>query len=249
MSSKKANYSDSTLEIEDILIPIRTFYERRRTVRVSLGKNYVILRIPMFIIDQTPRHLETARVWLVKIKNTKPELLHRYNIQGVETLQRLIILEKDEYQIHILEEDRKDGELNVEKFAFILKIPREISDYKKRILIRNLLSKIVAGRYKKLVWERLEFWNQQFFKKKIHGLTLRYNSTNWGSCSSTGKINISTRSLLLPMQVFDYILVHELSHLVEMNHSSAFWKVVENVMPDYEACEDWIKKYGSKLDF
>ena len=101
----------------------------------------------------------------------------------------------------------------------LILVPNGIDDFDKRVMARNLISKLMACKYKKLVEERIKYWNDRYFQKDVKGVTLRYNSTNWGSCSTTSKINISTRSLLLPMEVFDYILVHELSHLVEMNHS------------------------------
>jgi hypothetical protein len=90
-------------------------------------------------------------------------------------------------------------------------------------------------------------WNAHFFKKDIKGIHLKYNSTNWGSCSSDQRINISTRCLLLPMDVFDYIIVHELSHLIEMNHSPSFWNTVGLVMPNYKEKEIWLSENGHKL--
>ncbi len=66
-------------------------------------------------------------------------------------------------------------------------------------------------------------------------LTLRDPRTRWGSCSSRGNVNLSWRLVLLPGAFADYVVVHELAHLRQMNHSPAFWREVATVMPDYEA--------------
>ncbi|MCB0682671.1 MAG: M48 family metallopeptidase, partial [Saprospiraceae bacterium] len=62
-------------------------------------------------------------------------------------------------------------------------------------------------------------------------------------------INLSTRLLFAPPKVIDYVIIHELAHLVEMNHSRRFWDLVAAAMPDYEEQEKWLKKFGHRCDF
>jgi len=69
------------------------------------------------------------------------------------------------------------------------------------------------------------------------------------SCSSKSNINLSTRLLFAPSDVIDYVIVHELTHLIEMNHSQKFWNLVKSVMPNYKQKEKWLKEYGKLCDF
>lgn len=64
-------------------------------------------------------------------------------------------------------------------------------------------------------------------------ITIRDQKTRWGSCSSRGNLNFNWKLMLMPEAVLDYVVVHELAHRREMNHSAAFWKVVEAELPDY----------------
>ncbi len=86
----------------------------------------------------------------------------------------------------------------------------------------------------KLATNRLEHFNQHynFTYKRI---TIRNQQTRWGSCSSKGNLNFSYRIMLLTPEQADYIIVHELCHLGEMNHSAKFWKLVERTVPEYKA--------------
>ena len=78
---------------------------------------------------------------------------------------------------------------------------------------------------------------------------MKYNHSNWGSCSEKGNINISTRALFTPNDVLDYLYVHELAHLVEQNHSNSFWTLVQKAMPDYKEKQKWLKENGGKCKF
>lgn len=78
-------------------------------------------------------------------------------------------------------------------------------------------------------------------------ITIRDQRTRWGSCSARGNLNFNWRLILAPAEVLDYVVVHELAHRREMNHSGQFWRLVGNVLPDYQARRQWLKKNGELL--
>jgi predicted metal-dependent hydrolase len=71
--------------------------------------------------------------------------------------------------------------------------------------------------------------------------------TRWGSCSSKGTLSFNWKLMLAPPKVLDYVVVHEVCHIKEMNHSPRFWKLVEELMPDYKEYRKWLKENGSTL--
>lgn len=82
---------------------------------------------------------------------------------------------------------------------------------------------------------------------RAKGITIRDQTTRWGSCSSSGVLSFSWRLILAPPHVLDYVAAHEVAHLEEMNHGPEFWKLVEHRLPDYKHAQKWLKQYGAKL--
>lgn len=78
-------------------------------------------------------------------------------------------------------------------------------------------------------------------------ITIRNQKTRWGSCSSKGNLNFNCMLMLTPPEVLDYVVVHELCHRKEMNHSQAFWQEVEKVLPDYRNQVRWLKEEGGRV--
>ena len=78
-------------------------------------------------------------------------------------------------------------------------------------------------------------------------ITIRNQKTRWGSCSSKGNLNFNCLLMLAPDEVVDYVVIHELCHLIDMNHSKAFWKQVEQMMPDYQKHRKWLKDHGNEI--
>jgi predicted metal-dependent hydrolase len=76
---------------------------------------------------------------------------------------------------------------------------------------------------------------------------IRDQSTRWGSCSSAGHLSFSWRLVLAPREVLNYVVVHELVHLRELNHSKAFWAMVENAWPGWRRQSQWLRDHGREL--
>ena len=76
------------------------------------------------------------------------------------------------------------------------------------------------------------------------GLEVRDLGFRWGSCGQTGVVNFHWATILMPPRVVDYVVVHELAHLVEPNHTTEFWRVVERSMPEYEQRKAWLAEHG-----
>jgi predicted metal-dependent hydrolase len=81
----------------------------------------------------------------------------------------------------------------------------------------------------------------------VTAIKLREQKSRWGSCSSSGNINYNWRLILAPPFVLDYVTAHEVAHLVEMNHSPAFWATVKRTLPDMERGRAWLKAHGREV--
>lgn len=81
----------------------------------------------------------------------------------------------------------------------------------------------------------------------VTSISMRAQTTRWGSCSSTGKLNFNWRLILAPPFVLDYVAAHEVAHLIEMNHSPDFWATVETTLPSMARGRDWLKEHGREL--
>ena len=78
-------------------------------------------------------------------------------------------------------------------------------------------------------------------------ISIRAQHTRWGSCSSKGNLNFNCLLALVPIEVLDYVVVHELCHRKELNHSDRFWNEVSRILPDYKTRKQWLKDNGPGL--
>lgn len=81
----------------------------------------------------------------------------------------------------------------------------------------------------------------------VRRVTVRDQSSRWGSCSTTGMLSFSWRLVLAPSYVLHYLAAHEVAHLIEMNHSAKFWRVVRRICPDHEHAKAWLDVHGTDL--
>lgn len=114
---------------------------------------------------------------------------------------------------------------------------------------REILSKIARWYMrtsKNILSERLEYL-ARLMQLDYNSFKVSNSKNRWGSCDSKGNIKINFRLIMLPHKIIDYVLIHELSHLVEFNHSKKFYKVIESVMPDYQKHRKELKDFTTIL--
>lgn len=95
---------------------------------------------------------------------------------------------------------------------------------------------------------RIERLNQMY-GFHVGRVSIKSQKSRWGSCSRLGNLNFNWRLLLAPLPVLDYVVVHELCHLKEMNHGAPFWQLVTCACPDYVAHRRWLRQHGRELAF
>jgi predicted metal-dependent hydrolase len=96
---------------------------------------------------------------------------------------------------------------------------------------------------RQVIKERVNFFSTQY-NFQYEKLRIGSARTRWGSCSPTGTLSFSWRLILNPMDVVDYVVIHELVHTVVHNHSKRFWKSVEKILPNYKVFNKWLNKNG-----
>ncbi len=138
-----------------------------------------------------------------------------------ENVAEEFILQKSEWILSKLEHFK-----NCPKKEVIKHTTKEIKEYK-----------IIAGEY---VRTRLEYWNK-FYNFSYNKITIKNVKSRWGSCSRKGNLNFNYKIALLPQELADYIVVHELCHLGEMNHSSKFWNLVAQTIPEHKELRRQLK--------
>ena len=118
---------------------------------------------------------------------------------------------------------------------------------------RSKLEKITFEQVKELADQAVEYIPKRvkYYAEKenfvYNKITIKNLVSRWRSCSTKGNLNFNCLLMLTPDYVIDYIVVHELCHLREMNHSEKFWTEVEKIMPDYQRAELWLKQNGGNL--
>ena len=230
---------NSTLTVEDLTFELRRS-ERRSTIGITISrKGELILSAPpdcpQALIEQVAR----AKYGWIAAKLARKEMLFRPPVtktlvdgEGFYYLGR-------SYRLRIVQPDGDEPALSLHKDRFLLR-----SDAVER------------GEEHFTHWyqQQCSQWLQQRVDAFAHridarpkGIKVQTLGYRWGSCTHSDILYFHWRVILLPASIIDYIVVHELVHLHERNHTPAFWDRVERAMPDYKERQRWLAENGSRF--
>ena len=112
--------------------------------------------------------------------------------------------------------------------------------------LNQALETWLCSKAKELISRKVYIFGQQI-GVRFHRLSIRNTRTRWGSCSRLGNLNFNWKLIKAPEPVIDYVIIHELCHLKEMNHSPAFWALLGKYCPDYAEQRKWLKQHEAEI--
>lgn len=113
-------------------------------------------------------------------------------------------------------------------------------------VIKDAIEKWYRERAREVITDKVTYF-QHFVGKPVGEIRIKEQKSRWGSCSSQGNLNFNWKIVMAPDEIIDYLVVHELCHLLHMNHSKEFWDSVEKIISDYKKREKWLKENGTLL--
>jgi predicted metal-dependent hydrolase len=205
-------------------------YSKRKTIALTISRDgLLVIKAPLRVnLNLVKNFVDSKRNWIqrhiLKAKAAEPKSF----LEG-----ELFWYLGKQYPLRIVT-DRKQGLEFTDAFY--------LSDYRVP-KAREYFLLWYREQAKKILQQRCAIFAQQM-GVTFKNITIRDTDTRWGSCSSLGNLNFCYRLVMAPLPVIDYVVVHELSHLVHKNHSVRFWSLVAQYYPEYLSARKWLRVNG-----
>jgi len=227
--------SIKTIKIDSIVDELQRVKGKRLSLLINKDAK-VVIKAPHYAqISEINRFVESKRDWIIKskLKVISAKLPERTYTEGEKFLYLGI-----QRELKIVNDS--PHAVQYENGTFYL-----------TETCRNDAANYISALYKNLAWNHLAHRIFELAKKhdfKIRNVKISPAKGRWGSCSSSGTINLAWRLVMAPPEVIDYVIIHELAHTVEHNHSDKFWAIVEKIVPDYKKNINWLAENGRYCD-
>ena len=220
-----------------MIVPDYIERSKRKTLSLTILKNgNVIVKAPLKMKDEVINHfVEDKQSWIREKLSTIKENQNKF--EDVISMQKCLIYGNKYTLVYA---DVKAIQ-TTDKFELVC--PSKFDEQKRQKSIIQWYKKLA----KHALSERLRFIEERI-NLKSSSLKIGDSRGRWGSCNSYGNIILNYRVVMLPPKIIDYVIVHELCHLLELNHSKNFWANVEKYLPNYELARQGIKEYGFLLN-
>ena len=218
----------------------------RKTASISVKDNAVIVVVPQSLSDK-----QVERVVRRKARWIRKKL--KYNLEVRKTYRPKEYVSGEafsywgmHYRLKIV--DGEPEKVSLKNGKLYVNVPQSLSGEQRDELIVSQLTEWYQEQAEKALKNKAKRYSTQIVvqPKKVG---IKSYKSRWGSCSSKGEVYFNWRIIMAPQRIIDYVVAHELCHLIHHNHSKAYWKLLESVVPDYRESKEWLKVNGQTLNF
>jgi len=218
----------------------RSARAKRMRIQIELDTPKLVLIAPRYAMDfQIKSFLKRQEDWIEKgwIKVEKKAVLRpKHTYQDGDTYFYF----GEALSLKLIPSLSWKTKVRVNKDKLEISLHKAISKTDGKKAIKKAVQEFYKAKATEVIHDRLEFFNEHY-SFKFNRVSFRNQKTRWGSCSSKKNLNFNWRLIMAPIEIIDYVVAHELSHLKHMNHSAAFWKTVGETISDYKERKKWLK--------
>ncbi len=248
---RKIREERTTLQLGDLTVPVRIITEAGRlNWRASVTGNALFVRLPAGggkVANDL--YLQEIVTWARELHAKKPASFEQFRQVPLSDHYTFAAREQ-RYDIRVVDHQLRSHRISeVREGELLIMINRAAAGGRAPDIIEKLLAKHFGNLYLPYITERVHALNDRHFRRPINAVKLSDTYSRWGSCSTKGNINLSTRLVMAPEPVIDAVIIHELAHLIEHNHGPKFWRLVADALPNYKEYDKWLAKEGKGLRF
>ncbi|MFL0269203.1 M48 family metallopeptidase [Candidatus Clostridium radicumherbarum] len=230
------------ITIENKEVSVIVIRKNRKTISIKISSpTEIIVSAPLFINNEKIIEvLKNKETWIA-------EKLNSIKTDEKRDFREGILFLGTSYRVIIQNVKHNSLKLIFDKSSFNVYVPEKLTEEDKLFNIKGLLIKWYINNARRIFQDRVNFYSN-ILNVRPKRIAIKDQKSRWGSCSSKGNINLNYRLIMAPMEVMDYVIVHELCHLIHLNHSKEFWALVKEVFPSYLKCKEWLKINGNSLN-
>lgn len=211
-------------------------------IRMAAGRG-IWVSVPWGVSRrQVEKFLEENREWILQNRKN----MEVYEQDTGVGLQIGAEIKTKLHTLKIVETEQLKPSYKIEQDLIVLSIPEKVVFSKIEKIIRQFLLEIYTMECRQYLPERVKYYAEKYNFRYRH-LSFRNNVSNWGSCSFENNISLNIKLMKLPDEIIDYVILHELCHTIEKNHSASFWKLVGKVCPNYAVLRSKLRKYNTRI--
>ncbi len=221
---------------------------RRRTASISVKPDCSVrILVPATLSNQKIDELVKRKSRWIRSKITQFQEIQRNNKEKEYVSGECFTYLGRNYRLKVVTGDSEEYPVKLVNGRFYVNVPADVTKKEHAELVKEQLSKW----YQEHALIRLREKAKRYAKQMggiPYSVGIKDYRSRWGSCHTDGRIYFNWRIIVAPHSVVDYVVVHELCHLVHHNHSKKFWKLVSTIIPDYAKRKEWLKINGQRLD-
>lgn len=232
------------VELESGIIEFKVEYRKRKTLSIKITPPDTIVVISPIGVseDKLKEIVKNKGKWIVKKLDELKDIDYKSLNKDFKNDETFMYLGKDYTLNIVIDKDLKDPVTKLHENNLFLYTPK-----RDKVIIKKALELFYREKCTERIIERVNYY-KDIIGKSPRIVKVKEQKKRWGSCTSRGDIYFNWRIIMAPPNVVDYIVVHEMCHLIHLNHSKEFWNSVKTIIPNYEEYKKWLKKHGIYMD-
>jgi predicted metal-dependent hydrolase len=221
--------------------------DRQNTIElvIDFNKGFTVKAPKGMTKEDVIKNLHKKEKWIITNLDKMSDILKNETKKEFVSGEKFLLRGR-RYVLKVSKSKKQLPSLEFKKSKFLAKVPSQVNEEQYGLLLRPLFVKFYKLRAEKIINERLKKY-LKYFKIEPKGIAIAEIENRWGSCSKNNKLRYNWRVALAKTSIIDYVMVHELCHMVEKNHSDKYWKEVKRILPDYKKRKEWLRTNNEML--
>jgi predicted metal-dependent hydrolase len=220
---------------------------RRKTIElvIDFNKGFTVRAPKGMKKEDIIKNLHRKEKWIINNLDKMTEILKYDSIKEFVSGEKFLLRGR-RYALKVSKSKKELPSLEFKKSQFKAIVPSQFSETQYESLLRPLFIKFYKDRAEMIIRGRVNKY-LKYFNKEPKKIIIAELNNKWGSCSKNNQMRFNWRIVLAKTSIIDYVVVHELCHMIQKNHSDKYWKELKRILPEYEKQKEWLRENSELL--